>query len=362
MKHLIIKLSHIRFLLIYVCSSLHTDSINGQSSAGSEKNSTTQLLLNINRPLNDCNSLFDKCLCSFNDHTNRNFLYCNDHALGTMPDFKSVYTSFDTQIKPDHPNLNLVFSKVDLKGSSIRQIRKDDLSCLQIDLLPNNLKQTLAKNSTKIKSTDSSSFDSLLDKLKHSFTPSYHLDFDSIVEIDDGAFQSFVNNSVRLTYELADIATNKNRNGTFVKDEEIELVQSRNENLLKIRFSDSRFDFAPTRRPFQGLRALELHFNNITNEYLANSIFDESVVSEIYLENSPNFVGFIDASSTLPNGKLLHRFVVIKSYKIGKNLINSQILLTFYALKYRVFYSFSRTLKSYKKIIYDRLVTVDSLF
>jgi hypothetical protein len=29
---------------------------------------------------------------------------------------------------------------------------------------------------------------------------------------------------------------------------------------------------------------------------------------------------------------------------------------------YRVFYSFSRTLKSYKKIIYDRLVTVDSLF
>jgi hypothetical protein len=173
-----------------------------------------------------------------------------------------------------------------------------------------------------MKNTNPSSFESLLDKLKHSFTPIYHLDFDNMVDIEDGSFQSFVDNSIKVSYELADNSTHISSSSKAPNEES---SRSRNENLLKMRFSDSNFDFAPTRRPFQGLKALELHFNNLTNEYLANSIFDESVVSEIYLENSPNFVGFVDASSKLPNGKLMHRFIVIKSYKKGKNYEKEQL-------------------------------------
>jgi hypothetical protein len=276
-------------------------------------------LLNISRPLNDCNRLFDKCLCSFNEHTNRNFLYCNDATLKAMPNFASIYGTFDTHIKPNYPNLNLIFATVDLKGSSIGRIGHSDLDHLRIDLLPNNLRSA-SRHVSKMPASfatvtlvpnggeSTNSVESLLDKLKHSFTPIYHLDLDNIVDIEDGAFTAFVANSVNLTYQLAE------ENG--VKGES-RLALTKNENLLKVRFSDSRLDFASNRRPFQGLKALELHLTNLTNEYLANSIFDESSISEIFVDSSPNFVGFVDASSTLPNGKLLHRFVVIKSYKIG---------------------------------------------
>ena len=85
---------------------------------------------------------------------------------------------------------------------------------------------------------------------------------------------------------------------------------------LKIRFSDSRFDFAPHRKPFAGLRALEFHINNMSSEYLANSIFDGAIIKEFYLDDAPNFIGFLDLSDSLPTGRLLQRFVVTRSYKI----------------------------------------------
>ncbi len=50
-----------------------------------------------------------------------------------------------------------------------------------------------------------------------------------------------------------------------------------------------------------------------------------------------------------------------KNLDLDSNLNNMKKLIK-KLVKYRVFYSFSRTLKSYKKIIYDRLVTFDSLF
>ena len=252
----------------------------------------------------DCNGLFEKCLCSFNEQTRRHFLYCNDHTIRKMPDFKDIYAKLVAA--KHHTQLSLVFSKLDFSGSSIRRIRKEDLAHLQLDLLPSNL---VSNHSTLNSST--ADFESLLEQLKQSFVPIYHLDFDNILEIDDGSFLSFMANSLALTYELAAAAQQQN------PAEESLLTPPQNENLLlKLRFSNSKFDFAPTRKPFMGLKALELHLNNISNEYLANSIFDQSVISEIYLENSPHFVGFVDASSTLPNGRLLHRFVVTRSYKI----------------------------------------------
>ena len=67
------------------------------------------------------------------------------------------------------------------------------------------------------------------------------------------------------------------------------------------------FKFSPQRKPFQGLKAQEVHMNNMRNEYLANSVFDSSLISELHLENSLNFNGFLDLSDTLANGKTLKK-------------------------------------------------------
>lgn len=283
-----------------------------------------------NETYTDCNVLFDKCLCSFNEPTNRNFLYCNDPNIRRIPDFKTLYAVFDKQIKPKYPDKNLVFTKVDFSGSSIRHLRKEDLNFLQLDLLPNSVKSSTVPSSTsKLDNNlnNSSEIEALLDQLitKQAFVPIYHLEFDNIVEIDDGAFVNFLDNSISLSYELASSSASTSSIITTTPSIfDMSLwnrslpVSKRNENLLKVRFSNSKLDFAPTRKPFMGLRSLEFHLNNFTNEYLPNSVFDQSVISEFYIENSPNFIGFIDMSSTMPTGKLLHKFVVIKSYKVDQ--------------------------------------------
>jgi Leucine-rich repeat (LRR) protein len=83
-----------------------------------------------------------------------------------------------------------------------------------------------------------------------------------------------------------------------------------------LRFRNSNFTFASNRRPFKNLVALEFHMVNLSSDYLANSIFDESIISELSLQDAHNFIGFVDVSDRLPTGKLLHRFIATRSYKI----------------------------------------------
>jgi hypothetical protein len=87
--------------------------------------------------------------------------------------------------------------------------------------------------------------------------------------------------------------------------------------LFKIfRFTNSKLDLSPNRKPFKGLRAAEFHINSMENEYLANSIFDDAIISDLCFESAPNLVGFLDLSNHLPTGKLTHRLEVMRSYKI----------------------------------------------
>lgn len=127
------------------------------------------------------------------------------------------------------------------------------------------------------------------------------MDFEGIVDIEDSAFEKFIETSQLLSQQLSAVGPSVDSDSTL---------------LLKIRFSDSMFNFAPHRKPFSGLRALEFHINNMSSEYLANSIFDDATIKEFYLDDAPNFVGFLDLSDSLPTGRLVSRFVVTRSYKI----------------------------------------------
>ena len=90
-------------------------------------NATEQMLLSAeealeayektaDQPIKDCSSLFPKCLCSFQESVQRNFLYCNDPSVTRMPDFRSILDMFERYIKTVHSKLNLIFSKVDFSG------------------------------------------------------------------------------------------------------------------------------------------------------------------------------------------------------------------------------------------------------
>ena len=91
-----------------------------------------------NKSISDCSSLFENCLCSFYQETERNFLYCNHPSVRHIPDFQTINRLFDTHIRPKQAKANLIFAKVDFKGSSIRKIWKNDLSYLKLDMLNQN--------------------------------------------------------------------------------------------------------------------------------------------------------------------------------------------------------------------------------
>ena len=146
--------------------------------------------------------------------------------------------------------------------------------------------------------------------------PKYHLDFEGIVDIEDSAFAKFIENSINISYQFSSSSIISATLPITSSPSSSYFDNLRSQLLLKIRFSDSQFNFAPHRKPFAGLKALEFHINNMSTEYLANSIFDASVIQEFYLDDAPNFIGFLDLSESLPTGKLLNRFVVTRSYKI----------------------------------------------
>lgn len=239
-----------------------------------------------------CNALFAQCLCSFNHDIQRFFLYCNDPNIKKIPNFPTVYSLFEKEFNNSELETNLIFSKFDFRGSMIRQIKKQDFEGVKFDFYkPKSFNLNIIKSNM-------SSFESIIDQLKKNVLPNYHLDFDNVFDISDGAFEDFVLKSTMLSEEL----------------DEKKIISE--DLLLKIRFSNSNLVFSAKKKPFRGLKALEVTFDNLRNDFLTNSAFDFSVISELSIENSPDFIGFIDLGASLPNGKLLKKFSVFRSYKI----------------------------------------------
>jgi len=204
---------------------------------------------------NNCSQNFPNCLCSPDPVSLKYALYCNDPNLKRIPPFSR-----------DLNATSLIFSKVDFSQSGIKRIHKNDLKYLNLDLRNLTIHQ---KKQNTVKELSSHVL--------------YHLDFETISEIETGAFEWFGDSSDELL-------------------------------LLKIRFSNSHFNYSLL-KPFKGLSALKLHLNNISNEYLLNTMFDESRIVELLIENMHSFIGFLD-SNNFPSGHLLNRFVAIRSYKI----------------------------------------------
>ncbi|RNA14711.1 leucine-rich repeats and immunoglobulin-like domains 2 isoform X1 [Brachionus plicatilis] len=247
---------------------------------------------NHRKLFNKCNGLFGECLCSFNQDIKRFFLYCNDPNIKKIPNFQTAYSAYEQESNNYGLDTDLIFSKFDFRGSMITRIKKQDFQGVKFDFYK---RKDLKLNQIK---SNLSSFESIIDELKKNVLPIYHLDFDNVVDISDGAFEDFVLESTELSTELQKNA---------IKSDDL---------LLKIRFSNSKLVLSSKKKPFRGLRALEMTFDNLTNDFLVNSMFDFAVVSQLSIENSENFIGFIDLGATLPNGKLLKKFSVFRSYKI----------------------------------------------
>lgn len=315
------------------------------------------------KAVKDCSNLFDNCLCSFYEETQRSFLYCNHPRVRSIPNFRLVNSLFEQHIRPTRPSANLIFSKVDFSGSSIKTIRKSDLADLKMDIFNQNSLNTSVLNIftpknahllSSVSETNASSaeaggpksIDRIIDELRKVVVPKYHLDFEGIDHIEDGAFEQFTRSSINLSYHLA------NKNGRS---------SERNELLLKLRFSDSKFNFSPNRKPFKGLKAKEIHISNMSSEYLANSIFDDAIVDEFYLDSAPNFVGFLDLSEHLPTGKLLSRFVVTRSYKIDSLCSHSLPSFVEYETFHEIIIKKCSNLKSIKAFTFYRYSHLRSL-
>ena len=211
---------------------------------------------NETKSSNNCSQNFPNCLCSPDPVSLKYALYCNDPNLKRIPPFSRLLNT-----------TSLIFSKVDFSQSGIQRIYKNDLRYLNLDLRNSSIQQKQKQSTMKELSS-------------HVL---YHLDFEAISEIETGAFEWFGDSSDEL-------------------------------HLLKIRFSNSHFSYGSL-KPFKGLSALKFHLNNISNEYLLNTMFDESRIVELLIENMHNFIGFLDFNN-FPSGHLLNRFVAIRSYKI----------------------------------------------
>lgn len=134
-------------------------------------------------------------------------------------------------------------------------------------------------------------FETLLEHLKKTMIPIFHLDFDNIYYISDGSFHELVINSIKLASAKNGILND------FL--------------MLKVRFQNSRFNYSAAARPFRGLMAKQLYFNNITNALIMESIFSESIVSEMLIENSPDLVSFVRAGDNELSNVLLHKLSIV---------------------------------------------------
>ena len=240
-----------------------------------------QSMIDEDQLVKTCNNLFARCMCSYQTSMRRFNLYCNDPSLNRMPNFRHATAQFERQ----HNESRLTFNKLDFSQSGLKSILKDDLKYLRLDLAGVKSKLDFHEGS----------FEAFIESLKETMPPIYHLDFDNIQLIEDGAFKHLIDNSTK--------------------------------GLLKVRLSNSIFNYMPTQKPFEGLRANELHLNNISDEYILNTIFSQSIISELAIKNCLNFVGFIGLSESHSRGKILHKFVATNSFK--RNELTADMLPSF---------------------------------
>lgn len=136
-------------------------------------------------------------------------------------------------------------------------------------------------------------FETVLEHLKKSMPPTYHLDFDNVKHIESGAFRDLVINSFKLI--------SKRIGSNYLR--------------LNVRFKNSRFNYTAKEKPFHGLIAKELHLKNISDSFLMESIFGGSVISEMIIENSRDLTGFLIIDSNHSTaGILLHKLKIYKRY------------------------------------------------
>ena len=226
-------------------------------------------VIQFNHFFKKCN--FKSCLCSFHAKSKRYYLYCNDKNVKSIPDFTLQNRS------------DLIFSKLDFSLSGVKNITAHDFDSLKLDIsetdMPFNLSQLR-----------SDSFEEILGHLKKNMNPTYHLDFDNIEHIESGSFKNLITNSIKLASES--IYT-KNTDFLF----------------LKIRFQNSRFKYNRYAEPFRGLVAKQIHLKNIKNNYMYESVFSESVISEILITDSSSLIGFVSNRNRVES--LLHKLTIL---------------------------------------------------
>lgn len=226
-------------------------------------------VVQFNHFFKKCN--FKSCLCSFHAKSKRYYLYCNDASMKSIPDFTWSNRS------------DLIFSKLDFSLSGVKNITATDFDSLKLDIteadMPLNLSQL-----------QSDSFEEILDHLKSNMNPTYHIDLDNIEHIESGSFQQLIANSIKLASET--------------------IYSTKTDFLfLKIRFQNSRFDYQMYAEPFRGLIAKQVHFKNIANSYLHESLFTKSIISEILITDSPGFIGFVSNRDRVES--LLHKLTIL---------------------------------------------------
>lgn len=160
------------------------------------------------------------------------------------------------------------FKQVSFRNTKISQIQQKDLEYLKIDTWSNTSDKRII----------------------------FHLDFDNINNIDDSSFELFSMN---------------------LKDP----------FKLNIRFRNSNLGLSINKRPFKALKMNILVLKDLKNDYIANPLFDECSINELHIEDSINFVGFIDLGDNLPTGRLTRAFYAYNSYK--DNILCSHSLPAF---------------------------------
>jgi hypothetical protein len=188
----------------YLMKNVNSNNNNDFIKTNNEDHSTT-----ITSNTNECSNLFEDCLCAYHQESNRYFLYCNSPVIEEIPNFENVYTNFYA-----NSDGQLIFSRLDFTGSNIKQITKQDLRYIKLDILNKKVDTptTTPTNNHNDHNNYNNTVDFFLNKLKTTMIPMYHLDFYNINDIEDGSFEEIVKSSINLSREILNMPlTNQNQ-------------------------------------------------------------------------------------------------------------------------------------------------------
>jgi hypothetical protein len=223
-----------------------------------------------------CDYLMKFCFCKHNSHIDTYILFCNDKNLHQVPDF-SFLSNWNKTTKT-------YFQLLDFRQSSIRKLHAKDFQYLYV-----NTNYEHARNSN------------LLIYSNHY----NNFEFDGIVDIEDYAFEEFSR-------------INK-FNNRFVS--------------LNVRFNRSDLQFGPLRKPFDGFYVKTFYLNHLANAFFYNRAFDKALIGNLFIENSLDFLGFLDGNEQPPSVQhsiasdlgLLYGYHVTNSYQKTSKLCSHSL-------------------------------------